>query len=214
MDTDKDILEKVYEKPSVVWTKTEPPKELVKLIESGKVKPCKVIDVGCGEGFYSIYLASKGFDVLGIDLSEKAIVYAKENAAKRGVNVRFLAIHIEDLKNLKENFVFVFEWALLHHIMPKQRGKYVEDINRVLNKGGKYLSVCFNEQSPDFGKPGKKYREVPPGARMPAGAKLYFSSMDELKELFNPHFRIIESKLIEWTITKPHIGNYFFMEKK
>ena len=83
----------------------------------------------------------------------------------------------------------------------------------ILNKGGKYLSLCFNDQNPDFGKPGEKIRIVPPGARMPSGSKLYFSSMDELKELFKPHFRIIESKLITLPIAKMHIRNYFLMEK-
>ncbi len=209
---DKNVFEKVYEKPGTVWTKTEPPEQLVKLIESEKVKPCKAIDVGCGEGFYSIYLASKGFDVVGIDLSERAIGYAKENASKRGLKIRFMKMDVSDLDKLNEKFDFVLEWTLMHHIMPPQRQKYVEGIRSILNKGGKYLSVSFNEKSPHFGKPGKKIRTVPHGARMPSGTRLYFSSMDEIKELFNPHFRIIESKLIEWTITKPHVGNYLLME--
>ncbi len=106
----KEIFEHIYKKPGVLWTRTEPPQELVKLIESRKINPCKTIDIGCGEGFYSIYLASKGFDVTGIDLSEKAIKYAKTNAANRGVNVHFLSMDIADLAQLDEKFDFVFEW--------------------------------------------------------------------------------------------------------
>lgn len=214
MDGDKEVFEKVYEKSGAAWTKSEPPEELVKLIESGKVKPCKAIDIGCGEGFYSIYLASKGFEVLGIDLSEKAISYAKENAAKQGLNIRFMRMDASDLDKLNEKFDIVFEWAIMHHIMPPQRQEYVDIIRRILSKGGKYISVSFNEQSHNFGEPGKKVRTVPAGARMPSGTNLYFSSMDEIRELFRPYFRIIESRLIEWTITKPHIGNYFLMEKE
>ncbi len=214
MDGDKEIFEKVYERPGAAWTNTEPPEELVKLIESGKVKPCKTIDVGCGEGFYSIYLASKGFDVLGIDLSGKAIGYARENAAKRGLKIRFMRMDVSDLDKLNEKFDFVFEWTIMHHIMPSKRKKYVEDVRRILNRGGKYLSVCFNEQSHHFGEPGKKVRTVPDGARMPSGTKLYFSSMDEIRELFRPYFRIMESRLIEWSITRKHIGNYFLMERE
>jgi 2-polyprenyl-3-methyl-5-hydroxy-6-metoxy-1,4-benzoquinol methylase len=148
-------------------------------------------------------LASKGFDVLGIDLSENAIQYAKENAASRRVNVRFVAMDIANLEQLNEKFDFVLEWALMHQIMPSQRQKYVEDVAELLNKGGKYLSVCFNEQSPEFGGSGKKYRESPSGTR------LYFSSQNELRELFEPHFHIIEAKIIRM----PHIENYFLMEK-
>lgn len=214
MNKDKEILEKVYKKPGAVWTSTKPPKPVIELVESEKIKPCKTIDVGCGEGLYSIYLASKGFNVLGIDLSENAIRYAKENAKKQNVNVRFKAMDVLDLSELKEKFDFVFEWALLHHIMPEQRQRYIENINNLLNKGGKYLSVCFNEQDPKFGK-GKKLRIVPEGARAVVGAKLYFSSLNELRDLFKGYFKIIESKVFEMAgAGVTNVWNYFFMEKK
>lgn len=170
MSKDKEIFEKIYEKPGAIWTRTKPPQELIELIESGKIKPCKALDIGCGEGFYSIYLALKGFDVIGIDLSEKAIQYAKENAAKQGVNVCFMQMEIASLEKLKEKFDFILEWGVLHHIMPLQRQKYVKDVSRILNKGGKYLSVCFNEQSLEFGGVGKGHR------MSPLGTKLYYSS--------------------------------------
>ncbi|UCG95670.1 MAG: class I SAM-dependent methyltransferase [archaeon] len=210
---DSETLEKIYEKPGAVWTKTQPPKELVELVETGKVKPCKTVDLGCGEGFYSIYLASKGFDVTGIDISEKAIRYAKQNAAEAEVKIRFLTMNITDLHKLNDKFDFIFEWALMHHIMPQQRQKYAADVNRILNKGGKYLSVCFNEKSHTFSGPGEKHRES--GERAP-GLKIYFSSLEELKTLFSPYFRITEAKLIEVPSVgyeKPHTENYIFMEK-
>ena len=214
MDKDKEIFEKVYEEPEAVWTKAEPPPELVELVEGGQIKPSKAVDIGCGEGFYSIYLASKGFDVLGIDISEKAIEYAKKNAKEQGVVAHFMPLDLYDLDQLAEKFDFVLEWAIMHHIMPPQRQKYVEGLTNLLNDKGKYLSVCFNEKSPMFKKSGEKFRTSPPGANVPAGTKLYFSSLDELKSLFESHFKIIEAKLIEvpgkgWT----HIENYFFMEK-
>ncbi len=210
MNKEKEIFEKIYEKPGAIWTRTEAPGELVELIETEKIKPCKSIDIGCGEGYYSIYLASKGFDITGIDLSEMAIQYAKENATSRRVNVHFEIMDIDDLEQSKERFDFVLEWGLLHHIMPLQRQKYVENINKLLNQGGKYLSVCFNEQSPEFGGAGKKYR------KSPLGTKVYYSSQNELKELFKPYFHIIEFKIIKMFGGKSgveHIGNYFFMEK-
>ena len=206
----KEIFEKAYNQPRAIWTRPEPPEEIIELVENGNIKPCKAIDIGCGEGYYSIYLASKGFQVTGIDISEKAIQYAKENAAKKGVNVKFIARDIADLGNLKEKFDFVLEWGIMHIIMPPKRKEYVEKISNILNDGGKYLSTCFNEQSPESGGAGKKQRI---GAR--SGNKLYYSSQDELKELFKPYFRIIETKIIQMRGGKgqSHISNYFFMEK-
>jgi hypothetical protein len=43
MGKDKKIFEKIYGK-GAVWTESESPKELVELIETGKIKPCKVLD--------------------------------------------------------------------------------------------------------------------------------------------------------------------------
>ena len=83
-----------------------------------------------------------------------------------------------------------------------------------MNEHGKYLSVCFNNQNPDFGAKGKNLRTIPEGAKMPAGTKLYYSSFEEMNKLFESHFRIIEAKLITMTAgKKEHIGNYFFMKK-
>ncbi len=211
---DKEALEKVYEKRAV-WTETEPPKELVEIVETKKINPCKALDIGCGEGFYSIYLAKKGFDVTGIDLSENAVRSAKQNAKKENVKIKFIAMDTSELSKLNKKFDFILEWALLHHIVPKKRKKYAKDVEKILNKGGKYLSICFNNQNSDFGAEGKNLRTIPKGAAMPEGTKLYYSSLEEVKELFKEHFQIIETKLIKIsTGSKPHIVNYLFMEKK
>ncbi|MBT3397797.1 class I SAM-dependent methyltransferase [archaeon] len=213
MNNGKELLEKTYEKPGAVWTRSEPPTELVELVESGKIKPCKCLDVGCGEGFYAIYLASKGFDVTAIDLSENAIKYAKQNAEDAGVDVKFMAMDVADLDKLDEKFGFVLEWALLHLVMPENREKYVGDVANLLNENGKYFSVCFNDRDKKFGE--GKLRIIPENARAIVGAKMYFSSSDELMGLFGAHFEIIESKVFEkkW-VDGVNVLNYFFMEGK
>jgi hypothetical protein len=97
---------------------------------------------------------------------------------------------------------------LLHHIFPEKRKKYVENVRRILNLGGKYFSVCFHEKDPQFGGSGK-YRKTS------LGTVLYFSSEDELRDLFEPYFIIEELKII--TIRSKfasHLVNYAFMERK
>jgi methylase of polypeptide subunit release factors len=74
----------------IPWNIATQPDALVELVDSGKVKPCKTIDMGCGAGNYAIYLASRGFDVTGIDISPAAIKIARENAKKKGIKGNFL----------------------------------------------------------------------------------------------------------------------------
>ena len=205
-------MDKIYRNmplEEIPWNIETPPDVLVELVESEKVKPCKTIDLGCGAGNYAIYLASIGFDVTGIDISPSAIKTAKENAKKKRVKCNFLvADAIGDLDEVKETFDFAYDWELLHHIYPEKRKKYVENVYRILNPGRKYLSVCFSERDPQFGGSGK-YRETP------LGTILYFSSEDELRDLFEPYFNIKELKTIEISGKfAPHLANYAFMERK
>jgi len=193
----------------IPWNIETPPDVLVELVESGKVKPCKTIDLGCGTGNYAIYLASIGFYVTGIDISPTAIKIAKENAKKKGVKCIFLVTDVlGNLDEVKETFDFAYDWELLHHIFPEQRKKYVENVYRILNPKGKYLSVCFSEKEVEFGGSGK-YRET----RL--GTILYFSSEDELRDLFKPYFNIKKLKTIGIRGKRAtHRANYAFMERK
>ncbi|NOQ33013.1 MAG: methyltransferase domain-containing protein [Methanosarcinales archaeon] len=193
----------------IPWNIETAPDALVELVESGRVKPCKTIDLGCGTGNYAIYLASMGFDVTGIDMSQTAIEIARKNAEKKGVKCNFYTADLlGDLHEIEETFDFAYDWELLHHIFPENREKYVENVYRILSPMGKYLSVCFSEKNPQFGGLGK-YRETP------LGTVLYFSSEEELRCLFEPYFDIKELKTIK-IIGKfaPHIVNFVFMERR
>jgi len=205
-------MDKIYRNmhhKEIPWNIEEPPKALVELVESEKVKSCKTIDLGCGAGNYAIYLASIEFDVTGVDISPMAIKIAKENAKKRGVKCDFFVANVlGDLDEVKEIFDFAYDWELLHHIFPEKRKKYIENVYGILNPRGKYLSICFSEKDPQFGGSGK-VRET----RL--GTILYFSSEDELRDLFDPYFNIKELKTIELMgKSAPHLANYAFMEKK
>ena len=204
-------MDKIYRDvplEDIPWVLEISPDALTQLVESGKVKPCKSVDLGCGTGNYAIYLASVGFDVTGIDISPTAIRIAEENAKNKGVKCNFLVADVlGELDEVKEAFDFVYDWGLLHHLFPADRGKYVENVHRILNQGGKYLSVCFSEKEPLFGGSGK-YRDTS------LGTVLYFSSEDELRDLFKPYFKIKELETIEIKGKfAPHLMNYVFMEK-
>ena len=206
---DTDSIYKKIPLDEIPWNIETPPEALVELVKGGRVKPCKTIDLGCGAGNYAIYLASMGFDVTGIDISPTAIEFARENAIRKGVRCKFLAGDVlSALDEVMGTFDFAYDWELLHHIFPEKRKKYVENVHKILNPGGKYLSVCFSEKDTQFGGSGK-YRKTH------IGTILYFSSEGELRDLFEPYFKIKELKTIE-IIGKStsHFANYAFMERK
>lgn len=208
----KKIMDEVYRNTpldAIPWNEESPPELLVELIDSGKIKPCSVVDLGCGAGNYVIYLASRGFDATGIDISAAAIEIARKNAERKNVNCRFLVKDVlKELSKIKQKWNFAYDWEVLHHIMPEDRSAYVKNVHGILNPEGRYLSVCFSEKDTSFGSLDKLRKTS-------IGTILYFSSGEELRELFSPYFNIIEMKTIEvQTKFTPHIFNYVFMSRK
>ena len=193
----------------IPWNIETPPELLVELVDSGKVQPCKAIDLGCGAGNYAIYLAGRGFEVTGVDFSPTAIRIAKENADKKGAKCNFfVADVVDELDEVNQTWDFVYDWGLLHHIFPQRRQKYIENVSRILNPKGKYLSVCFSEKDTGFGGSGKHRKTQ-------LGSALYFSCEDELRELFEAYFQIIDLRTVEISGKfESHIFNYVFMERK
>jgi len=183
----KDDMDKIYRTvplERIPWNSETPPEILVDLVRSGKVKPCRAIDLGCGAGNYALFLAGAGFDMTGVDISPRAIEIARENAATTGIRCTFLVADLlGDLHEIRDTFEFAYDWEVLHHIFPEDREHYVRNVHRILRPGGKYLSVCFSEEDPQFGGSGK-FRKTP------LGTTLYFSSEKELQDLFRPYFAV------------------------
>jgi SAM-dependent methyltransferase len=176
---------------NIPWNLSTPPEMMVKAVETGKIKPCRAVDLGCGAGNYAIWLARQGFDVTGIDISRHAIEHADNLATREDISCRFVVADLlGDLKEFQGGFDFAYDWEVLHHIFPEDRQRYLQNVHDLLRPNGTYLSLCFSEEDPEFGGEGK-YRETP------LGTTLYFSSEDELTELFDPLFHIIELKTIE-----------------
>jgi len=209
---DQMLIDAVYKNMSleeIPWNMETPPALLVQLVDSGKVQPCKAVDLGCGAGNYAVYLASRGFEVTGVDFSPTAIRIAAENAGTKGVKCNFfVADVVDEFPKANQTWDFAYDWGLLHHIFPVKRRKYVENVRRMLNPKGKYLSVCFSEKDTRFEGSGK-YRKTS------LGTLLYFSGEDELRELFEMYFVIIDLQTVEIPGKfEPHIFNCVFMERK
>jgi SAM-dependent methyltransferase len=185
----RDKMEEIYSNTSldkIPWNIRQPPKQLVELIESEKIVPCRAVDLGCGAGNYSIWLATKGFQVTGIDFSKKAVELACKKAEQENVNCSFKVGDLTD-KDFKAytEYGFAYDWEVLHHVFPDERNTYIQNVVKILQKGSTYYTVCFSEEDPDFGEEGK-YRKTP------MDTTLYFSSEKEIEQLLETQFEIKE----------------------
>lgn len=208
----RDQMEHIYRNiPSekIPWNIETPPKILLDLVNSGKIKPCKTIEMGCGTGNYVIYLSSIGYQSTGVDFSETAIEIAIKSAKEKTVECSFVkADVVGDLAEVQGTFDFIYDWELLHHIFPESRKKYLENVCKLLSPEGHYLSVFFSEDSPQFGGKGK-YRTTP------LDTELYFSSESEMKGLYDPLFEVEELTTVEIEGKYgPHKAIHAFLRKR
>ena len=119
-------------------TRYKPWPETTKFAE--KLEPgSQVLDIGCGNGRNSRYLASKGFQVTGIDISPAQVEIAKKRAEKE-LPENPIQFHVADATKLPfqdGQFSAVLYIATLHHLpSADERLKSLIEIFRVLKPGG------------------------------------------------------------------------------
>jgi cyclopropane fatty-acyl-phospholipid synthase-like methyltransferase len=146
-----DEVYSIHKLDEIPWHSSQPDRNLVKLIREKKIKKGSVLDMCSGDGTNSIYLASKGFKVVGVDISSKAVEIARERCKKRNVMCNYSVGDILRIKSDKK-FDFVFDRGCFHHISNKNKPKYARLVNRLLKKKGKFFLLCFSDRNPPFEK--------------------------------------------------------------
>ena len=122
------------------WDVGRPQRTFVRLAEAGLVRG-PVLDVGCGTGELSLFLARRGHDVLGIDLSPLAIRQAREKARWRRIDAHFLVWDALDLPRLGAaglSFRTVVDSAMFHVLGERERDRFVDGLGEVVPSGGLY----------------------------------------------------------------------------
>ncbi len=147
------------------------------------LNPCdSILDLGCGPGHHSDFFSSKGYEVIGIDLSPEMLEIAKKETPQ----VDFKVMDIQDLKFKENSFHGIWASASLLHV-PKRKIKTVlSKIYKLLKKDGVfYLSL----------KKGRGSRIIKDDRYGGVNKYYVYYREDEIKRyLINAGFELIESK--------------------
>ncbi|MCR5404057.1 MAG: class I SAM-dependent methyltransferase [Butyrivibrio sp.] len=115
--------------------------EVLEDLKDGSDRQLKILDVGCGAGFFTVLLGKEGFDVMGVDLTEEMVREAERLIDMNGPykrNVHVMPMDAESLSFDDETFDVVvtrnLTWTLPHPI------EAYREWHRVLKKGGLFLN--------------------------------------------------------------------------
>ena len=183
----------------------------------------RVLEIGCGTGFYLVPLAQRlpGARCYGIDIAEAMLTQAKAKAKEKGRGNCLLAradAHYLPFK--KEAFDFVLMPQVLHFFQDRHR--VAADVYRVSKQGARLLVITtshpqLRSQVDLAFFPGISIKDV---ARVP--------SLEEIRYLFREHgfelFATVEfastfgassaDTLTEWVVSKPWSSYLLFSDKE
>ena len=106
-------------------------------------QPGRALDLGCGTGTSSIYLAQHGWQVTGVDFSPKAIELARDKAQRAGVSPEWHIGDVSRLDFLRGPFDFIIDIGCLHGLDRASRTRYAEQLRRLTQPGSKFLLFGF-----------------------------------------------------------------------
>ena len=106
---------------------------LIQTLRSTIKKGANILDIGCGAGTISFYLASKGHKVTGIDISKKAIQACKESATNLLLEIDFRVIDFPN-ENIRSSFDVVVFTEVIEHL--ENDKKALKQIHKLLNMNG------------------------------------------------------------------------------
>ena len=90
--------------------------ESIKRMASGR----RALDIACGEGRNSIYLAQHGFQVTGLDISDVALAKARQRSEQKGVTIEFRQTDLEECRLGDEQYDLIINFNfLLRDLIPQ-----------------------------------------------------------------------------------------------
>jgi len=124
-----------------------------------------VVDLGCGSGRHTVFLTQRGFDVIGLDNSPKALSLSREWLTQEGLPARLVLADIRRPLPLRAGWCdALVTTQVIHHARLATVQGTAHEMARLLRPGGVlFVSV------PSRTDPGETFTEVEPGTFVPTG---------------------------------------------
>ena len=140
------VYRALYRVGLVFWQRSSPPADLVALIEGpSALSPGRALELGCGTGIDSVYLATHGWDVTAVDMVPKALATARRNATAAGVAPRFIEGDVTRLHEfgVGDAYDLMLDFGCFHTLPEDRRPAYVTGVSDAAAPGATMLLYGF-----------------------------------------------------------------------
>ncbi len=110
----------------------------------------KVLDLGCGVGRHTLYLAALGFAVSALDASESGLAHAREITDQLKCQIDFRVGSMTDLPYEDNSFDYVLAWNVIYHGDGAVVRRSIGEIARVLKPGRIYQGTMLSKRNINY----------------------------------------------------------------
>ena len=142
---DQDFWNQRFAEGHTPWDRGASSPQLRVWLRSGALKPCRILVPGCGSGYEVVELALAGFEVTGLDYSDRAIARAHENLKNAEVNATLVQADALEWQPDRP-FDAVYEQTCLCALYPDHWQRYAEQLHRWIAPGGRLFALFVQMQ--------------------------------------------------------------------
>ncbi len=146
--TTSDGFDRAYRAPITFWGDIRIPPEIKTLARTGR--PQASLELGCGVGRLTRYMAEQGLDATGVDFSPVAIAKAQARVARDKLRPRFLVGDVTHLEELDGPFDISFDVGCFHCLDAQGRAAYATELHRLLKSQGTHLIWALDHAPSSF----------------------------------------------------------------
>ncbi|MBF0521702.1 MAG: class I SAM-dependent methyltransferase [Candidatus Omnitrophica bacterium] len=128
----------------VSWSK----RRMIKILSSYLKPEHKVLDAGCGSGFFSKYFCDQNMQVYSLDYSQEALRIAEVLTSGKAKTMQKDLLNDPLQKDLNVRFDVIFSDGLLEHFSNKDQDKIIGNLKSVLAENGYLITFVPNKWSP------------------------------------------------------------------
>jgi 2-polyprenyl-3-methyl-5-hydroxy-6-metoxy-1,4-benzoquinol methylase len=128
------------------WTRPE--QDVIGIIPLLRSKGTrKVLDMGCGIGRHSLFLASLGFEVCSLDASAAGLEITRSSAAKAGLSIECCLSRMTELPFEDCSFDYLLAWNVIYHGDLNVVERSLDEIFRILRPGGIFQGTMLSKRN-------------------------------------------------------------------